>query len=295
MFGYVRADKPEMRIREYEYYRSVYCGLCRSMGKCGGQCSRLTLSYDFAFLALVRMAVAGEKPEFKARRCIAHPIKKRTMAEISPSLEYSASASVLLSYHKIKDDISDERGGKRFLARFLKPFFGGMRRKSAKKYRELSGEIERLLGELSEIEKDEGCVSIDRPAEIFGKLLSRIMSYGLEGSGEKIAEKIGYHVGKWIYIIDAADDYPDDVKRSRYNPIACVYGKDGLDEAEAEGIKTALVHELMEAEKGFDLIEYPTVDMKEVISNIIYLGMPSVAKETIKKTLRKDIQDEGSV
>ena len=36
MFGYVTANKPEMKIREYEYYRGVYCGLCRALGKCGG-------------------------------------------------------------------------------------------------------------------------------------------------------------------------------------------------------------------------------------------------------------------
>lgn len=296
MFGYVRADKPEMRIREYEYYRGVYCGLCRSMGKCCGQCSRLTLSYDFAFMALVRMAIVGEKPEFKPRKCIAHPFKKRAMAEISPSLKYCASASVLLSYYKIKDDITDERGGKRFFAKLLKPFFGKMKRRSAKKYKELGDRIEESLLELSKIEKDSECVSLDRPAETFGSLLAVIMSYELEGAEKKIAEKIGYHLGKWIYIIDAADDYEEDVKKSRYNPIARVYGEEGLDGEAAERISVALTCELSEAEKGFDLIEYPTVDMKEIVSNIIYLGMPAVAKETIKKTERKDrCADEGSV
>ena len=296
MFGYVRADKPEMRIREYEYYRGVYCGLCRSMGKCGGQCSRFTLSYDFAFMALVRMAIANEKPVFKARRCIAHPIRKRPMAEISPSLKYCASASLLLAYYKVKDDVADERGFKRFLSRLSKPVFGGMKRKSAKAYRELGKEIEDSLDALSQIEKDDSCVSLDRPAECFGALLAKIMSHGLEGSEKKIAEKIGNHVGKWIYIIDAADDYLEDVKKSRYNPIAHVYGKDGLDTIDADSIKTALTHELIEAEKAFDLIEYPTADMKEVVSNIIYLGMPAVAKEMIKKTVRKDSNtNEGSV
>ena len=113
MFGYVKAHTPELKVAEYEYYRSVYCGLCRSMGKCTGQCSRLTLSYDFAFLALVRIALSDEKVGFKRRRCVAHPVRKRSMMEPNSVLEYCAYAAALLSYHKLSDDIADEKGLKR--------------------------------------------------------------------------------------------------------------------------------------------------------------------------------------
>ena len=79
MFGYVRIDKPELLVKEYEAYRGVYCGLCRSMGKCTGCLSRMTLSYDFTFLLVFRTAVTGTRPEFELRRCAAHPTKKRPM------------------------------------------------------------------------------------------------------------------------------------------------------------------------------------------------------------------------
>ena len=78
MFGYIKVERDELRVREYEYYKATYCGLCRSMGKCTGQCSRMLLSYDFTFLAGVRMALCGEKPQFKRRRCIAHPLRRRS-------------------------------------------------------------------------------------------------------------------------------------------------------------------------------------------------------------------------
>ena len=75
MYGYVRTHAPELKVREQEYYRAVYCGLCRTMGKCTGQCSRMTLSYDFTYFALVRMALTGSFPAIKARRCLAHPFR----------------------------------------------------------------------------------------------------------------------------------------------------------------------------------------------------------------------------
>lgn len=288
MFGYVKADKPQLRVREYEYYRSVYCGLCRALGKCGGQCARMTLSYDFAFMALVRMAIEGSSPSFKGRRCFVHPLKKRPMAEINGTLEFCAAASVLLSYHKLRDNISDERGIKRFRARAASPFLAVMKRKSSKKYKALENKMLKSLSELAELEKSELEPSIDRPAELFGELLADIMAEGLEGSGERIARKIGRHVGKWIYIIDAIDDYDEDLKRSRYNPLVGVCGKDGISDETCEALKNALKNELVEAEKAFDLIDYPDRDIREIICNIIYLGMPKAAKEIINKLDRKE-------
>ena len=112
MFGYIRTDVPELRVRENEYYRAVYCGLCRAQGKCTGQCSRMTLSYDMTFLALLRLAISKETPEIKSGRCLAHPFKKRAYVADCDALSYCAYASALLFYGKTVDDILDEKGRK---------------------------------------------------------------------------------------------------------------------------------------------------------------------------------------
>lgn len=52
MFGYVTANKPELKMREFGRYKAFYCGLCRRLGKTNGAVSRLTLSYDMTFLIL---------------------------------------------------------------------------------------------------------------------------------------------------------------------------------------------------------------------------------------------------
>lgn len=288
MFGYVTANKPEMKIREYEYYRGVYCGLCRALGKCGGQCARLTLSYDFAFMALTRMAIEGHSPKFQKRRCIAHPLKKRPMAKPNDSLEFCASASLLLAHGKIIDDVKDEKGAKKLAALIVSPFVSLMKRNPSKKLSDLEKPISDSLASLSEYEKGAKEPSVDRPAEIFGELLSRIFSHGLEGTEEKLAKKIGFHIGKWIYITDAIDDYAEDVKKKRFNPLISVYGEGGLEKNAAESLERALTMELVEAEKAFDLIDYPSSDIKEIICNIIYLGMPQRAKSVLLDAARKE-------
>jgi len=90
MFGYVKPYVPELRVCEHELFRAVYCGLCRSMGAHTGTVSRFTLSYDYVFLGAVRMVLAGIEPQCISRRCIAHPVKRRSMAEENPALEYTA-------------------------------------------------------------------------------------------------------------------------------------------------------------------------------------------------------------
>ena len=284
MFGYVRTHTPEMKVSEYEYYRAAYCGLCRSMGKCTGQCSRMTLSYDFAFLALVRLALSGEETEIKRRRCIAHPLKRRAMMEKNAELEFCAYAAALLTYHKLADDITDERGAKRAVARMTRPMARSMRKKALKRGAlcELDAHISTCLARLSEFEKS-GKPSVDDPAEIFGELLAGIVSEGLDGAREKIAKSIGYHVGKWIYITDALDDLPEDIKKGRYNPFILLYGGD-LDEAKSELVRTALKAELCDAEGAFDLIDFGDNRMIEnIIYNIIYLGMPNTVDRVMKR------------
>ena len=282
MFGYIRTHRPELKLRQDEYYRALYCGLCRTMGKCTGQCSRMTLSYDFTFLALIRMSLSGERPSFKKCRCMVHPIKKRSMAEPSHELEYCAYASAILGYGKLVDDINDEKGLKKLRARILKPSLSRFRKKALKA--DLSALDERItecLFELGEIEKARP-ESIDVPADAFGRLISALLSFGFDGKEKSIAEVLGMHIGRWIYILDASDDFDEDKKKGRYNPLLCLYHGSEFTEERREMIRVALLNELCEAEKALDLLDVSdSPDISGIIENIMYLGLPATADDVL--------------
>ena len=274
MFGYVRVSSPELRVKEYEFYRGTYCGLCRSMGKCTGQCSRMTLSYDFAFLALLRITFLKEKVCFEQKRCLVHPLKKRNTMRHTPSLAYCAGAAALLNYHKLLDDLSDESGLKKLRARAALPFVAHSRRKALKAgLGELDESIASGLAELASIEKKR-MASVDAPALAFGNILAQIVSHGLPEPEHRVAYRLGQTVGRWIYIADALDDWGEDAEKGRYNPFLLLYGGALPLEEELDGIRNALKNELFGAEAAADLMEFENPIIRELIYNILYLGMP---------------------
>ncbi len=283
MFGYIKTKRTELRVREYEYYRASYCGLCRAMGKCTGQCSRLLLSYDFAFLVNLRMALNGTQPTYKRRRCIAHPFRRRTMMEVNDELRYAASASSILAYEKCRDDLHDERGFRRFKARLKCMLLHGAYRRAKKRQPELALAVREHLGRLAEKEK-ELRPSVDEVAVIFGDLLSDILSWGLADDKKRIAETIGRQTGRFIYIIDAIDDLAEDVEKKRFNPLALLFG--GMpNEDEKKGIETALLSYLSDLEVAFDLMNDAVgSNRRAVLENILYLGMP----DTIRRVLYRE-------
>lgn len=271
MFGYVTPLAEELKVKENTFYKSVYCGLCKCMGKRVCSESRMTLSYDIVFLALVRFALTDEKLDAHLEKCIANPLKKRPVLDSNESLEYAAAAGALLAYHNIADDVKDSSGIKRTAKKTLLLSARRMRRKAG--LAELDRQLEDGLRMLDEAEHDEKSTT-DAAAEGFGNILSAVFSFGLEGIQQRISSEIGFHVGKWIYIADAADDFSDDKRRGDYNPLEAI---------DKEALRCAMNLELEAASAAERLIMYNDSGIKNIIENIMYLGMPARMEKILNK------------
>ncbi len=289
MLGYIKTDTAELRVREERFYRALYCGLCKRMGKCTGNCSRMTLSYDFVFLAAVRLAVTGEKPTLKPRRCLLHPFRRRPMAERCDALDFSADASALLTYRKLDDDLHDERGLCRFRARIARLFLGSAYRKAKRRHPSLDTAIAGYLEALSRYEKQETAfASADAPAEQFGCLMEAVFSEGLTGAEARIAGSLGRAIGHWIYLADAADDFAEDCKRDRFNPYRRLFGEEP-QESDRENLRLALTALLCQAEQAFLLLDdYPAPELQAILANILYLGLPATATRVCARMAKEE-------
>lgn len=305
MFGYIRPLVGQMLVSENEFYRALYCGLCRSMGRHTGCASRFTLSYDFVFLCAYRAAIEGVKFTQHAHRCAVHPVKKRPMADDNGVFAYAASAAAILNAAKLADDAADETGAKRLAAKMLTPTAGRIR-KRADSMDALEASVGKHLSALSEMERA-GCASLDETARAFGELLGDIFAFGLDGTNERISREVGRAVGRFIYVTDAADDAADDAKSGSYNPILRLYADEAtepsslltertmkdragnphtrlrLREDVAESILTATLNDLASLERAIELIDFSRCDAETagIVKNTVYLGMPAEIRRVL--------------
>lgn len=212
MFGYVKVNKMDLTFREYEHYRGYYCGLCKYLKDNHGEISRLSLNYDITFLILVLTSVYRPKPNVIEEGCIVNPFKKKKKI-INDITEYAASMNVLLTYYKLEDNLKDDKGIKDKLAYNI---YKGKLRLAYEKYPQKAEFIKEQLEILYNLEQEKN-LNIDLVSNTFGNLMGEIFAYK-EDEFEKDLRRIGFNVGKYIYILDAYEDLDKDYEKGRYNP-----------------------------------------------------------------------------
>ena len=272
MFGYVKPVHSELLVKEHEFYKATYCGICRAMKKHTGFFSNAALTYDSVFLALVRMLFVSDSDiGVERRRCVAHPMRKKGMLRENDAIVYTAKAFAILTYYKTLDDIKDEKLLKKALVSGARPIFKRGTKKASLDY--IEGICAEKLSAISEME-ERGEASVDNPSSLFGELLGEIFAFGFSGNDRLVLYTAGYHLGRFIYAADAAEDYEDDRRSGKYNPYVIAYGGAPLTQENKNTIKCALVLECRKIEGAVNLFPFGERRVIEnIIKNIIYLGL----------------------
>ena len=278
MFGYIKIAKPELKIKEYETYKAVYCTLCRTLGKEYGIWTRFTLSYDFTFLALLNMALSDGCDEAERKHCVCNPLKKCNYCKNDEKIKMPAAAAMIMVYYKLLDNIADEKGIKKLGFILLKPLFSHAHKKAARLYPQVEEIIGEYISEQSALESG-NCTELDQAADPTAKALSTLLQLCSEDLTQKrVLDRLGYCLGRYIYILDAACDLAEDIKNGSYNCLkASVEGdpqKYARDRATPQ-----LYFCANEAGRAFELLDIKKY--RTILGNIIYLGL----EDTFKKEL----------
>ncbi len=278
MFGYIKAHAPELKVKEQEAYRAVYCGLCMQMKRDYGQLIRMTLSYDFAFLAILCMAVRGDPVSFTRERCLVHPLKKRNICRENDSLSLAASMAVILLYHKLLDNLQDGDVGEKAACMAALPLAKRAYQKAAARLPELAKLTELQMQEQAKLEK-EHCPSPDRAAEPTAKILEALLGDLSDDEAQKLVlRRMGYLLGRWVYLIDALDDLEEDSRKDNYNPFR--YGGAFGEEAPTEQAAASLRLTTAELQRAFDLLDCHCFE--GILENVFTLGLNEVIDKTTK-------------
>lgn len=274
MFGYVRPVMDKLTADEREAFQSVYCGLCYELARLYGFPARFLLSYDLAFLA---MLLSEGEPQGAAFRCPCKRFCKKERVVTDSALEFAADATIILAYWKMEDEVADSGAVRSLCYRVLRCLATPAYRKAARKRPSFAGSVEENLRLLCDLERQR-VPSLDRPADAFAKLLSAAAGESGGGTREAIHRQMLYHLGRWIYLIDALDDLQEDAAKGKYNPLIARFQlKNGiLDEDSQRRLVATLDHSVNLICSAWALSERGA--WSGVLDNIIYFGLPSAGR-----------------
>lgn len=261
MFGYVLANKDELKKELLERYAACYCGLCKMLHKRYGDAGRITLNYDMTFLVLLLTSLYEPDTKEGWERCAVHPVRPHPYWE-NGFTEYAADMNVALAYHNCMDDWKDDKNIVKYAeAMLLKKKYAALE----KKYPRQCGAIAEGLRSLGQLERDNVC-SLDAAANCFGGMMAELFVYE-EDIWSASLRRMAAALGRFIYTMDAYEDIRQDIKKNRYNPLSRMYRQNGFEEYCKDVLKMHIGECALEFEK------LPLVQDADILRNILYSGV----------------------
>ena len=201
------------------------------------------------------------------------------------AMRYAADLSVLLSWWKLLDARRDSRGPRRLAAKAALLLYRRSYRRASARHPALDAAFGTELARLQALE-DEKSPSIDRTADAFASLLRDCAAH-YDGRERRPEQLLLYHVGRYLYLADALEDLPRDVRAGAYNPLRYRYGADGgtLDPADRAQLLETIDASISMACSAMELLDGRRD--RELLSNLIYFGLPAVLHAVAEGTFRK--------
>lgn len=281
MLGYVRAYKPDMKMRDYELYKGVYCSLCRALGRNYSPLAQLFLSYDFALACVLRLAAAENGCTFSKKRCPYNPAKKCMICVSKDVFDFCAHAVIITVYYKVIDNLRDKGFISKLAAALVFPAVALMHKKAVR----LAPDIEKAVSVAMKLQAEtevKPSLSIDEAAHPSAQALATVFALGFEGKTKEALSKIGYMTGRFVYILDAADDLEDDKKKGAFNPFS---GED-ISSAESRKIFAEKVRGMLNLTQSIALESLDMLEVKrfyDIMDNILLEGLSNCAERVLAK------------
>ncbi len=261
MFGYVVMNRPEMKIKDYYMYRSFYCCLCRELRERSRITGQLTLTSDMTFVIMLLSGLYEPPTKVGTSRCIVHPVRKQPVRK-NEVTEYAADMNVFLAYYKCVDDWKDE---KKVLRLAYSKLLKNKDKKAEALWKKKTDAIVGYLNEISAMEKA-GETDIDRISGCFGRVMEEILAWKAD-QWEPSLRRMGFYLGKFIYLMDAYEDVEDDLEKGNYNPFATDYIMEGFQDR----VRQILIMMMAEASREFEKL--PIIKYADILRNILYSGV----------------------
>lgn len=270
-----------MKIRDFELYRGIYCSLCRALGRNYSPFAQLFLSYDFALACVLRLAVSDSGCGFTQKRCPYNPAKKCLICGSKEVFDFCSHAIIITVYYKLIDNLHDKGFFSKLAAALIFPVVALMHRKAAR----LAPEAEKAVAEAMKLQaKTEAkpSPSVDEAAHPSADALGKIFSLGYEEKVRDTMYSIGYLTGRFVYILDAADDLESDIKKGAFNP----FSGDDISSCEKRKKFAEKIRGMLNLTQSGILEALDSLDIKrfyDITDNILLDGLESSAEKVLSR------------
>lgn len=129
---------------------------------------------------------------------------------------------------------------------------------------------------------------LDRVADTFAAILASASSGICDLAQRRAMEQLLYHLGRWIYLIDAWDDLEEDRRKSRYNALNVRF--EGRTTEERDYVETTMTHSIRLVCSAANLLDFGT--WKPIVENLVYYGIPFV-QQAVLEGRWKEIKKQG--
>lgn len=263
MFGYININQKIMTDENKKAYQAYYCGLCRRLKSSCGAKGQMLLNYDMTFLVVLLTGLYELSNESSEITCALHPTKKRTVW-MNEATDYAADMNVILAYHNLVDDWKDEKvyTKKAFVKMLDKDYTRIM-----SKYPRQVKAVEEFMRRTEEVEKSHE-TNLDAVAGLTGEMLGEIFCWKEDEWSEEL-KTLGFYMGKFIYIMDAYEDYDSDLQRNEYNPLTYLM-KERVEDMDTL-CRLLLTSMMSECAKSFERL--PILLHADILRNVLYSGV----------------------
>lgn len=283
MFGYVRPADRHLSEADRQTFHGAYCGLCHTLGRRYGLAGRMILNYDLTFLAMVLSCGEGE---LCRKRCALHPLRRRPCVCRDGAFDTAADMSVILTWWQLRDGVADHGffGGLKYrlASLLLRPAY----RKACRALPWFDDGARRHLAALDALERD-NCPTLDDPADAFASLLALAAGEVDDPVRRRVTQQLLYHLGRWVYLVDAADDLQKDLRTGSYNPLPMRFTleNNALSPQDRQALAATLDASVRAMAAAFELL--PESVYTPVLRAVVYEGLYAVGGSVLNGTFRK--------
>ena len=262
MFGYIVPVFSVLSEEQKQRYRSFYCGVCHSLRKRYGQIRRLSLSNDMTFLAMLLTSLYEPETRSTDARCALHPLKSHLFRS-SPMIDYAADMNALLFYFKCMDQRMDDHS---LLGKTGENLFRDAAVKARGQWPIQGEEINHALSALWQ-EEAKPSPDPDRLCNLSGEMLGAVFVPKPENPWCGVLRSVGAGLGRFIYWMDAWEDYDEDLKKNRFNPLLSWHSRPDYEDFFFFFLEMLIA----DAAEAFEVL--PLEQDLDLLRNIIYSGV----------------------